>query len=67
MPFFNCRVSYIKKLINKDNIIFDNLDDYIPYTNGKVHLITGKLEPIVKEDYFTFTMGYDYSEERNEE
>ena len=58
MPFLNCKVNYIKKLIKTDNIIFDNLDDYIPYINGKVHLITRKLEPIVQEDYYTFTMGY---------
>ena len=67
MPFLNCTVSYIKKLIIRDNIIFDYLDNYIPYTNGKVHLSTGKLEPIVQEDYFTFTMGYEFNEERNEE
>ena len=53
MPFLKCTVSYIKKLIKKDNIIFDNLDDYVPYTNGKVHLNTGKLEPIVQEYYCT--------------
>ena len=58
MPFLNFTVSYIKILINNDNIIFDNLDDYISYTNGKVHHLTGKLEPIVNEDYFTFTLGY---------
>ena len=54
-------------MIKKDNIVFDNIENHIPYTNGKAHFITGKLEPIVKEDYFTFTMGYEYSEERNEE
>ena len=54
-------------MIKTDNIIFDNLDDYIPYINGKVHFITRKLEPIVQEDYFTFTMGYEFNEERNEE
>ena len=54
-------------MIKTDNIIFDNLDDFIPYTNGIVHLETGKLKPIVKEDYFTFTMGYELSEERNKE
>ena len=67
MPFLNCTVSYIKKLIKKNNSIFDNLVDFTPYTNGKVHLSTGKLEPIVQDDYYTFTMGYEFNEERNEE
>ena len=66
MPCSNCTVSNIKKLIKKDNIKFDNHENYIPYTNGKVHVITGKLEPIFKEDYFAFIMGYKYYEERNE-
>ena len=57
MQFSNYTVSYIKKMITKNNIEFDNMENYIPYTNGKAHLLTGKLEPIVKEDYFTFTMG----------
>ena len=39
----------------------------MPYTNGKVHVRTGKLEPIVKQDYFTFKMSYEYNDERNEE
>ena len=67
MQFVNCTVNSIKKLIKRDDIIFDNLDDYILYTNGKVNLSTGKLEPIVQEDYFTFTMGYKFNEERNKE
>ena len=33
MPFLNCTISYIKKLIKKNIIIFDNHDDYILYTN----------------------------------
>ena len=53
-------------MIKEDNIKFYNHENHIPYTNGKVYLITGKLEPIVKENYFTFTIGYEYSEERNE-
>ena len=48
MLFVNFTVNYIKKLIIKDNIVFDNLKNSIQYTNKKAHLITGKLEPIVK-------------------
>ena len=65
MPFLNYTVNYIKKLIKRDNIIFDILDDCIPYTNEKLNLSTGKLEPFVQEDYFTFTMGYEFNKERN--
>ena len=50
----------------KLNLIINKI--YIPFKNGKLNLRTGKLEPIVKEDYLTFTMNYEYTDEnRNEE
>ena len=49
MLILNFPVSHINKLITKNNIIFDDMKCYIPYTNGKVDLITGKLEPISKK------------------
>ena len=58
MSLLNCLVSYIKKLIKQDYIIFNSLINYISYTTGEAHLITGKLEFIVKKDYLTFTMNY---------
>ena len=50
IPFLYYAVIYIKQLISKDNITFDNHENYIPHTNGKLHLRNGKLESIVKED-----------------
>ena len=54
-------------MIKTDNIKLNNLKNHILYTIGKAYFMTEKLELIVKEDYFTFTMGYEYREERNEE
>ena len=48
MPFLNFTVCYIKNLIKQDNIKFDNLENHLPYTNGKAHHRTSKLEIIVK-------------------
>ena len=67
MPFVNYKVSYIKKFIKMKDIIFDDLPDHIPFTNGKLNLRTGKFKLIVKEDYVTIIMGYEFNEQRNED
>ena len=65
--FLMYTINALKRLYTNNIIKFDNRQDIIPFTNGKLNLRTCQLEPIVKEDYLTFILDYDYKEERNED
>ena len=38
----------------------------LPFKNGKLNLRNSKVLPIVKEDYLTVTLDYEYSEVVNQ-
>ena len=56
----------LKRKYTINFIKFDNQHHKIPFKNGKLNLRNNKFSPIVKEDYLTVTLDFEYNEVVNQ-